>query len=106
MIYKIEYADQAENDILRNASWWAEHHSLDQALEFDDIVRKQIATLSEMPERFGFAAENEKSTIELRQMIVGLGLGSRPSYRAIYTVKDTVVYVIAVRRASQGEFRL
>lgn len=102
MIYQTEYTHQAENDILRNASWWAENHSLDQALEFDEIVRKQIATLAEMPERFGFAPEHEKSTIGLRQMMVGLG--SRPSYRAIYTATDTVIHILAVRRASQSDF--
>lgn len=73
MIYRVEYTARAEEDILRNASWWAEHHSLDQALEFDDIVRKQIATLSEMPKRFGVAYENDKFNIEIRQMLVGLG---------------------------------
>ncbi len=102
MIYRIEYADRAEEDILRNASWWAEHHSLDQALAFDDVVRKQIATLSEMPKRFGFAYENDRFDIDIRQMLVGPG--PRSSYRAIYTIRDDTVLILAVRRGAQGEF--
>ena len=104
MIYRIEYTARAEEDILRNASWWAEHHSLDQALEFDDIVRKQIATLSEMPKRFGCAYENDKFDIEIRQMLVGLG--PRPSFRAIYTIRDDKVLILAVCRGAQGELTM
>ena len=102
MNYRIEYTDRAEEDIFRNASWWAERHSLDQASEFLDVVRKQISTLADMPGRFGFAYENDKFEIEIRQMTVGLG--PRPSYRAIYTIRDSEVVILAVRRGAQDEY--
>lgn len=102
MTFIIRYTDQAEADILRNANWWAERHSLQQALSFESTVEQQLSTLSSMPERFGVAPENDKFPIEIRQMMVGLG--SRPSYRAIYTIQNNVVLILAVRRGEQNEF--
>jgi len=99
MTFIIRYTDQAEADILRNANWWAERHSLQQALSFESTVEQQLSTLSSMPERFGVAPENDKFPIEIRQMMVGLG--SRPSYRAIYTIQNNVVLILAVRRGEQ-----
>jgi hypothetical protein len=34
-----------------------------------------------------------------------LGLGSRPSYRAVFTIQDGAVYVLAVRRSTQDTIR-
>ena len=49
--------------------WWADHHSVSQAIEFEETVVRQIATLAEMPERFGFAYENGNFEFELRQNV-------------------------------------
>ena len=54
-----------------------------------------------MPERFSVAPENEAFEYEIRQMLVGLG--SRPGYRAIYTITDDRVIVLAVRRGAEDE---
>lgn len=83
--------------------WWAENHSASQAVAWEEAIRKQLSGLSEMPRRFGFAPENDKVDQELHQMMVGLG--SRPSYRAIFTVEDLTVFILAVRRGAQDEFR-
>jgi len=102
MKFDVRLSREARADILRNMVWWGEIHSPVQAIQWEAKVREQLKSLSEMPERLGFAAENENSTIELRQMMVGLG--QRPTYRAIYTVTDAFVHILAVRRASQDEF--
>jgi hypothetical protein len=52
-----------------------------------------------MPERFPLAPENGSFEVEIREM--PLGVGSRPSYRAVFTIKPLEVYVLTVRRASQ-----
>jgi len=85
MSFKVRYTVQARADNFRNSTWWAEHHSLDQALEWEALVQKQIATLDSMPERHGFAVENDKFAIEIRQMLVGIG--PRPSYRVLIQFK-------------------
>lgn len=52
-----------------------------------------------MPERFPLAPENGLVEVEIREM--PLGVGSRPSYRAVFTIKLLEVHVLTVRRASQ-----
>jgi plasmid stabilization system protein ParE len=101
--FEVLISRRALEDIYRNMQWWAEHHSVLQAIEFEETVVRQIATLAEMPERFGFAYENNSFEFELRQMPVGLG--NRPSFRAIYTVRNCEVVVLAVRRGAEDEFR-
>ena len=55
-----------------------------------------------MPEMHGYAYENDEFDIELLQMRVGLG--SRPSYRAIFTVQNGEVVVLAIRRGAEDTF--
>ena len=42
---------------------------------------------------------NGSVEVEIREM--PLGVGSRPSYRAVFTIKPLEVHVLTVRRASQ-----
>lgn len=90
---------QAKDDIARNAKWWAEHHSVNQALLWIDMVERQIDSLSEFPERFGFAVENGIFAYEIRQLLVG----SRQRYRVIYSIQNDTVHVLTVQRAEQDQ---
>jgi hypothetical protein len=40
---------------------------------------------------------------EIRDKLVGLG--SRPGFRAVFTIKDDTVYVLTVRRLAQDVIR-
>ncbi len=100
--FNVVTSRRAQNDLFRNMAWWADHHSVSQAIEFEETVVRQLATLAEMPERFGYASENGTFKFELRQMLVGLG--SRPSYRAIYTIQGGDVLVLSIRRGAQGKY--
>ena len=99
MIYTVVVTEQAANDIDRNALWWSEHHSIDQAIEWKDTIYDQLDTLNEYPERCSTALENAAHPEELLQFLVGLG--KQRSYRAIFTIRDDEVHVLTVRRASQ-----
>ena len=101
--YKVVISNRAGEDLYRNMHWWADNHSVGQAIEFEETVFQQLKTLQEMPERFGFAYENDFFEIDLRQMPVGLG--NRPSYRAIFTIENAQVIVLAVRRGAEDAFR-
>ncbi len=102
-MHQVVVHPQARDAIARNADWWAEHHSVDQALTWVNSVEQQLQELAEFPERFGLAAENELFPYEIRQVLVGLG--NRRSYRALYTIDENVVHVLTVLRASQGEIQ-
>jgi plasmid stabilization system protein ParE len=99
MNYGLVLTARARADILRNAEWWAENHSPDQAIAWFDSMYEHLEGLCRMPERFPLAPENGSVEVEIREM--PLGIGSRPSYRAVFTIKPLEVHVLTVRRASQ-----
>lgn len=99
MIFRIVVGPIAKCDIQRNADWWADNHSIDQAVEWVGAVETQLKDLESNPDRFGFAEENGLFAYPLHQMLVGLG--NRRSYRAVYTMKGDEVHVLTIRRASQ-----
>lgn len=100
-MFQIVVHEQAKNDIKRNADWWAEHHSIDQALAWSDAVERQLQDLSQNPERFGIANENGRFAYEIRQILIGLG--KRRSYRAIFTIKGDSVHILTIQRAEQSQ---
>jgi len=98
-MYSVEIAEAAHDDITRNAVWWAKHHSYDQAIRWRDAIYKQLESLSDLPERHPLAAENPQFKYDLRQKLIGLG--SQRGYRALFTIRDQTVYVLAIHRAAQ-----
>lgn len=96
MNYGLVLTARARADILRNAE---ENHSHDQAITWFDSIYEQLESLRGMPERFPIAPENGSVEVEIREM--PLGVGSRPSYRAVFTIKPLEVHILTVRRASQ-----
>ncbi len=103
MSFVVTITSQAEADIDRNATWWADHHSIEQAVTWLQTLREQIESLSTMPERYSVAPENHVFNYEIRQCSVGLG--ARPSYRAIYTIVDQRVLVLTIRRGAEDAIR-
>ena len=99
MKFSVSVLPQARRDIDRNAKWWAEHHSIDEAVRWTEAIYDQIATLADFPESHGLSPENGDFPYEIRDIL--LGLGSRPSYRAIFTIRGETVYVLTVRRGAQ-----
>ena len=104
MKHIVSISPQAHRDINRNARWWSGHHSLDGALRWSDAIYDQIETLAEFPESHGLSAENDQFPFEIRDKL--LGLGSRPSHRAVFTIRDNTVYVLTVRHAAQESLHL
>lgn len=100
MTFELVVTARARADILRNAIWWAENHSPDQAITWFDAIYEKLQTLRVMPERFPITPENDLVDVEIREM--PLGVGKRPSYRAIFTITPSEVHVLTVRRATQG----
>ena len=68
-----------------------------------DAVYHQIATLAEFPASHGLSAENGDFPYEIRDKLIGVG--SRPSYRAVFTIRGDSVHVLAVRRGAQSDLR-
>ena len=76
MNFHVRILPRAELDIEGNAQWWAENHSVDQAVRWFYAVREQLNSLRIFPEGQSLSPENPESPYELREKLVGLG--SRP----------------------------
>jgi len=103
MIYRVKIQLQAKQDIKRNASWWAKHHSTQQAKRWTNAVREQIRTLENQPLRCPLSVENSKFSFEIRDHLVGTG--PHPTHRAIFTIQGETVYVLTVRRAAEDQLQ-
>jgi len=103
MTFHVRVSPRAEEDIERNAQWWADNHSVDQAVHWFYAVREQLKTLSAFPESHSLSVENAEFPYEIRDKLVGLG--SRPGYRAVFTIVADTVHVLAVRSGSEGRLR-
>ena len=53
-------------------------------------MHEQLKTLADFPERHGLSAENDEFPYEIRDKL--LGTGSRPSYRAVFTIRGDTVF--------------
>ena len=100
MTLKLVISERAHQDIERNAVWWARNHSLTQAIDWQDVVYRQLETIPEMPESYSLAPENPKFDEVLREKNIGLGVGG---YRAVFTVRGNEVHVLTIRRGAQQE---
>jgi plasmid stabilization system protein ParE len=101
--YRLTILPQAKADVRRNAEWWAQHHSPEQAARWLDSIQTQLESIVDFPESHSLSAENDEFPYEIRDKL--LGLGSRPSYRAVFTIKDDTVFVLTVRRSAQDVLR-
>lgn len=63
-------------------------------------MRDQLQTLDSIPESHSLSAENDDFPYEIRDKLVGLG--SRPRYRAVFTVKGNDVFVLTVQAGEQA----
>jgi plasmid stabilization system protein ParE len=99
MTFHVRIAKLARRDIERNAEWWAQHHSREQAERWFHTVHEQVQTLDQFPESHALSVENDDLPFELRDRLVGLG--SRRSYRAVFTIRGDTVFVLRVRPAAE-----
>ncbi len=95
MNYRIVYRDEAKHEAAEAAGYIADQGSLDKALHWFDGLEAAIASLEEMPRRFGFAREHVlRRTPELRQM-------PYKSHRVIFAIIGSEVHVLHVRHTAQ-----
>ncbi len=103
MSFRLHIHGEAHEDIHRNSLWWAKNHSLDQAITWEIAVYDQLAGLASLPERKPLAVENPSFPFDVREALIGLG--SRPRYRAIFTIRDNVVHILAFLDSAQDKIR-
>src|SRR5688572_16660046 len=93
MKYRVLISPQAMGDVDRNANWWAEHHSVEQALRWANVVYDQLEALQAAGSPAQSSFENCLDTntpgdrfLQLPQMMIdqlfagGFGTDRQPNF--------------------------
>jgi plasmid stabilization system protein ParE len=99
MSYEVALTERAEAQLDDAFAWWREHRSGEQAARWYNSFADAIAALAENPARHPRSAESATFPYEIRDL--HFGLGRRPSHRAVFTIRDDLVLVLAIRHVAQ-----
>jgi len=92
---------EAEQNLWDAAQWWATNRSIAQAQRWYDGFVDMLESLADQPQRCPLARENGDFPYELREL--HYGIGSRPTHRALFTVRPDAVVVLSIRHGSQRD---
>jgi plasmid stabilization system protein ParE len=103
MIHHVIITRRAEREMHDAAHWWASNRSAERANRWLTGLRRKLESLAKSPTRCPLAQENAQFPYELREL--RYGVGSRPTHRAVFTIADNLVLVVAVRHLAQDQIR-
>ena len=101
MTFEVIFTARAARELEQAAHWWAEHRSAAQAHGWYDGFFKRLVALEHNPERYPLARENGRFPYQLRQL--AFGLRRRLTHRAVFTIREDRVVILAVRHAAQDD---
>lgn len=99
MTLPVYHHDCVIDELEAHFLWWASQRSLDEANRWIDGFEDAIESLGQNPRIHGIAPENSEFPFEVRQLL--FGLGSKPTHRALYTIRPDMIYVLLIRHVSQ-----
>ena len=103
MNLKLRITRQAIEDINANKVWWEQNRSVKQANDWEDIVFEQIVTLVETASACPPSQENGRKGIAFPLQDKRLGLKKTYTHRAVFTIENGTIYVLAVRSTRQRD---
>ena len=98
MKYRVIITTEAENDLRTALAFIRKQGAPIAARNWIKGIRKEIKTLSRLPERTPLAPEANAFKEPIRELLYGKG--HRGVYRILYTVIDNSVFVLHVRHGS------
>ena len=98
MTYDVVYTARAKRDLQRATEAIARNAPETAQRWFDGFVAT-FQTLSTDATVYSLAPENEQCSVEARQILYRTK--SRRVNRALYTIRDTTVYILAIRRPGE-----
>lgn len=100
MTFRVSLSSRAERQLYSAALWWAENRSTEQAAQWLDGFQRELRSLSDDPERWSPAPENEVLPFIARQVLYGLH--RKKTHRAIFEVRGDEIIVHAIRHLAQN----
>ncbi len=99
-MFVVRLTERAEQDINRNADWWEEHRSKDQADRWYLGIFKAMQSLSNLPTRCGMAPEAGALDRPIRQLL--FGLSRQLTHRVLFTIDGNNVVIYRVLHTAQN----
>ncbi|WP_197439832.1 type II toxin-antitoxin system RelE/ParE family toxin [Calycomorphotria hydatis] len=103
-MYRIRVMPKARRQIEQITQWYHEQASSDVAETWYSGLVDSLDALTERPDRFDLAREDDAVPFELRAMLYGSG--KKRNYRVLYTIQDTEVVVLAVRHVARRDLTI
>ncbi|MEZ6123656.1 MAG: hypothetical protein R3C49_10815 [Planctomycetaceae bacterium] len=100
MSLPVELSGRAKGDMVRNAVWWADHHSVLAAIEWEEVVTRQLKQIGFAPESYPFFQTTVDYPVQMREALVGKG---RRKYRAVFRTEDARILIVRIFSGEQGE---
>ena len=101
MTLPVTITDRAFDELNAAYEWWAKNRSADQALQWYNGFIDQIKSLSEHPEQWPIAAEDEEFPFTVRQRTYCQG--KKPTHRAVFTIRPDMILVLRIRHLAQDK---
>ncbi|MBI3837036.1 MAG: type II toxin-antitoxin system RelE/ParE family toxin [Planctomycetia bacterium] len=99
MTFEVVLTTKAHEQLEAAHAWWAQHRSASQAARWYNEFARALVILAENPERWPLSAESGVFPVEIRDL--RFGAGSRPTHRAVFTIRDGLILVLAIRHLAQ-----
>jgi len=99
MTHPLVISDRAREQLEATCRWWAEKWSVEQAERWYDGFAEALSSLRENPESLPRAAEDHLFPFDVRQL--NYGFSSKPTHRALFTIRPDMVYVFSIRHLAQ-----
>lgn len=103
MSLRVRITRQAINDIDSTKVWWEQNRSVEQANDWEAMVFEQIATLASQASICPPSRENGRKGIIYPLQDKRLGVRTKYTHRAVFTIKDGTVFIPAVRSTRQRD---
>lgn len=98
--FEVFLTEKAQEELDESHNWWAQNRSPDQANRWYVGFFQAMKNLEQNPTRCPLAPENDHFPYELRQL--NYGLSSKPTHRAIFTIRNKVVVIVRIRHLAQA----
>lgn len=101
--FEVSLTKKAQEELDKSHDWWAQNRSREQANRWYVGFFRAMISLEQNPARCPLAPESNHFPYELRQL--SYGLGSKPTHRAVFTIRKKVVVILRIRHLAQGMIR-